>query len=97
MIVLAPIARSVPATLYVAVPFDPEAANDAVPSVVPGILKVTVPDGGAVPLAGVIVTVRVVAEFTANDAALAVALAAVDTVTVTAADPDELLKFESPP
>lgn len=90
-----PAARALPLTVNVATPLPPETARVPLPSSLFPTVKVTVPLGAAVPLAGFTVAVTVVRALLAILAGLAetvVVVAMAGTVTVTVTVPPEAVK-----
>jgi hypothetical protein len=71
VIALLPVLRELPFTDKVAVEAAPEATSVTVASVLPPVVKVTVPVGAVVPVAGLTVAVRVVPAVLAKVAGLA--------------------------
>jgi len=98
--VLLPVASALPATVNVAVALLPDAVNVPVPSDLVPKVKVTVPVGAVVPLAGFTVAVITVLAVEAMPAGLAeavVVVATAGTVTVTAVVPVEAVNPVTPP
>jgi hypothetical protein len=96
VIVLFPVARLLPLTVNAAVAVAPEIVMVADPSVVLPLVKVTIPDGAAVPVAAFTDAVTTVAPLCAIAAGLAVTDVAVFTggaVTVTITEAVEPEKF----